>query len=180
MDINTLQSSLCNVQECSENATLIETDNSATLRKITICNVPQGSILIKMDEAKFNNFFKGLKEWGYNRHCDYALVTDQDIYFFEMKSQNSINQNLLESCKTKFLSDQCVIKYADTIFDILLNKERFFEKRKQHFVLFYQANSLNKTSTFPHKQKQSTGGSPTNFQKIPIANEGIVSLDRII
>ena len=106
MDIVTLKHSICKVAECdSGNYLLEETDPHATLRQVNICDIPTGSLIIKMDGTKFLNLLKENKLWGFNKHSDYLIVTDIDLVFIEMKSRKDVNDVVVEECRQKFTSD---------------------------------------------------------------------------
>ena len=110
MDIVTLKHSICKVAECdSGNYLLEETDPHATLRQVNICDIPTGSLIIKMDGTKFLNLLKENKLWGFNKHSDYLIVTDIDLVFIEMKSRKDVNDVVVEECRQKFTSDSCSI-----------------------------------------------------------------------
>lgn len=178
MDLQTLKSSVCKGSTCKEGCyTLEESDRSATLRKIVICDLPQEALIIKMDnKVRFNNFLKD--QWGFNKHSDFLIVTDDKLVFIEMKSKTEVCQELEEDCQKKFLSDECTINYADTIFQKMLSKNAFFNKRETHYVLFYQSPSVAKTPTAIGEEEPNI--SPNSFRKIPVSNEGIISFNKTI
>lgn len=179
MDIVTLKRSICKVSECnSGNYLLEETDPHATLRRINICDIPTGSLIIKMDGIRFSNLLIDNKAWGFNKHSDYLIVTDVDLVFIEIKSRKDVSQELVEECRQKFTSDNCSISYADKIFQELLSKNAFFEKRSTHYVLLYQGPSIIKDSTV--YTKEPPNNTPVTFRKIAIQDDSTLSFNRTI
>lgn len=180
MDILTLKDSLCNAVFCNSGEFLLEEkDKHATLKKVTLCNIPNGSLIIRMgNNVKFSNFLKDQRTWGYNKHSDYLIITNDKIVFIEMKSKKEVNQELIEDCIQKFTSDKCVIYYADYIFQEMLLKKTFFNIREHHYVLLYQNLSIAKTLTSIGAELPNI--TPSTFRRIPISNEGIVSFFRTI
>lgn len=179
MDKKTLKLSLCNCKECTSGSFLLkESKKDATLREVTICDVPIGALIIKMEDAEFNGFLKPNKQWGYNKHSECVIVTDNEMIFIEMKSQQEVNQKLLDECWKKFTSDCCVINYVDNVFIKMLKKKSFFEKKETHFVLLHQALSIAKTPTV--MGKLTTNSTPDTFRRIPVVNGGTISFNRTI
>lgn len=176
MNKNILKSSLCSVAVCSQETILKETGAEATLREVKIVNLPQETLVIKMDSVRFHGLFKD--KWGFNKHCDYALVTDSEVVFVELKSRNELTDNMRNDCEKKFQSDICTIEYADAIFANLLSKNKFFINRKKHYVVFYQALSVSKTPTQTKDKKANN--SPETFRPIAIQNQGTIRFEMIL
>lgn len=179
MDILTLKKSLCDVRQCtSDTYTLVELDKCATLKTVHICDIPCNSLIIKMDKTKFNNFLKDQKEWGFNKHSDYLIITDDKLIFIELKSITEVGTELKGKCIQKFKSDKCTINYADNIFKEMLSKNPFFSSRKQHYVLLYQAPSVTKLPTVLCTENPNI--TPETFRRIPVQNDGTISFNKII
>lgn len=179
MDIQTLKNSLCNGHECTTGYFILkESGDNATLTEITMCDIPLNSLIIKMDKVKFHNLLKDDKTWGFNKHSDYLIVTNDKLVFIEMKSKKSVNTELEEECNKKFSSDSCSINYADEIFVRLLSKNYFFSNKESHYVLFYQSTSINKIG-FSNDIKLSNK-TPETFRKIGVENGATVSYNRVI
>lgn len=180
MDKATLKKSLCNCNDCSAGSFILEEkEDDATLRAVTLCDIPKGALVVKMDKIRFNNFLIDKKEIGFNKHSDYIIVTDDKVVFIEMKSKKEVNQELTDECRTKFMSDGCSLDYADSIFQRLLNKNSFFANREFHYVLFYQTVSMAKTPT-AHDNNLSPNMTPDTLRPIPVVNQGVVSFFRTI
>lgn len=179
MDITTLKKSMCKVSNCDSGDYMLKEKNpNATLKQVCLCDIPKGSLIIKMDGIRFDNFLKDCKEWGYNKHSDYLIITELDLVFIELKSKKDINDTLINTCRQKFASDTCTIYYADKIFQELLSKNTFFEKRNRHYVLLYQAPSILKRTT--EFTKPSANNTPETFRKIAIQNGEILSFNKTL
>lgn len=179
MDKATLKKSLCNCVECSSGSFVLnETKQDATLREVTICDIPIGAMIIKMEDAEFTGFLKPNKQWGYNKHPECVIVTDNKMIFIEMKSQNEVNQKLKDECWKKFTSDCCVIDYVDDVFLKMLKKNRFFDNKEAHFVLLFQTSSMAKTPIVAGPLPSNL--TPDTFRPIPVVNRGTVSFNRTI
>ena len=178
MDILTLKNSLCTVEQCTGTYLLKETGKDAILNKVYLCDIPCDSLIVKMDNIKFDKFFKAQNGWGFNKHCDYLIVTDDKLVFIQMKSKKEIDQTLITECIQKFSSDECTINYADLIFQKMLSKNSFFDKRETHYILLYQGTSIAKTPTTQGVIISNT--TPNTFRAIPVANESTISFNRTI
>lgn len=182
MDFDTLKKSLSSYGNvCSLGQYVMrETGSDATLKEVTIRDIPENSLVIKMDKIKFTNLFNSnvIKSWGFNKHSDYLIVTQDRLVFVEMKSRTSVNSELEEKCRKKFLSDSCTINYADDIFIKLLSKNSFFNNKKTHYVLLYQSVSVNKKNFL--NLSQPSNNTPETFRKIAVCNEAIISYNRVI
>lgn len=179
MDILTLRNSLCTVNQCTNGTYLLkETDKSATLNKVYLCDIPYDSLIVKMDRIRFDKFLKDRKDWGFNKHSDYLIITNDKLVFIEMKSKKGIDKTLKDECIQKFSSDECIINYADLVFQKMLSKNSFFDKREAHYILLFQGPSIAKTPTV---QRVITGNTtPSTFKAISVANESTISFIRII
>ncbi len=180
MDILTLKRYLCNVFQSDDSGIikLKEESKDATLKLVYICDVPFGSLIIKMDKIRFEKFLNDNQKLGFNKHSDYLIVTEDKLVFIEMKSKREVNHDLVTECINKFSSDNCVLEYADAIFQTMLTKEAFFEKKETHYVLLYQNPSISKTTIA--LETECPNNIPKAFRKIPISNEGTVSFYRTI
>lgn len=180
MDIQTLKKSLCNVNQCDSGIFLLEEkDRSATLKKVSLCDVPKGALVVRMDnKVGFHHFLKDQKSWGFNKHSDYLVITQDKLVFIELKSKKEVGQGLTDECQQKFASDGCTLYYADKIFEMLLHKNSFFDNREPHYVLLFQAPSIAKTSTSVETMSPNT--TPDNFRPIPVSNEGTISFFKTI
>lgn len=179
MDKATLKKSLCNCEECSSGSFLLEEKgDDATLRAVTMCDIPKDSLIVKMDKVRFNNFLIDRKAVGFNKHSDYLIITDDKAVLIEIKSKKEVNQDLFDECRTKFISDKCSLDYADDIFQRMMNKNSFFENREFHFVLLHQTLSMAKTPTTPESQLPNL--TPDSLRKIPVVNNGTISFFRTI
>lgn len=180
MDIQNLRLSVCNCQQCPAGSALLrETGRDATLTNITICDLPANALVIKMDKTRFNGFLLDKKEWGYNKHSDYLIVTDDKLVFVEMKSRKLVGKSLSDDCVKKFTSDDCTVKHADNIIEKMMLKNAFFNRRVQHFVLFYETTSISKTLTTMSCTPRPNN-TPLTFRPIAVNNGATISYRRTI
>lgn len=178
MNIETIARSLCKVTSCTNETTLKENTSNATLKSVVLCDIPTGALVVKMDGIKFSNFLIDKKEWGYNKHSDYLIITDDKLVFIEMKSASEISKTLNDECIQKFSADECAVNYADLIFQKMLSKNTFFNKRETHYVLLFQKISMAKTPTTVIESQSNT--TPNTFRSIPVVNEATISFSRTI
>lgn len=179
MDVITLKNSLCSVkQHISGLYSFEENGRDATLRKVYMCDIPSGALIIKLDGIKFSKFLIENGSWGFNKHSDYLIITDDKLVFIEMKSKKAVGSDLKKECIQKFSSDECSMNYADLIFQKMLSKNSFFDKREQHYVLLFQAPSIMKTPIKAGAELSNT--TPNTFRQIPVANESTISFYRTI
>lgn len=178
MDSVTLLHSFKNAT-ISQNRTLVLTEHGdqATLRKITIENLPNDTFAIKIDKFKVQNVFNQEKEWGYNKHGDYVIVTKDILIFIEMKSTNCLSQDRNKKIITKFQSDTCIIDYFDTLFKRMLGKNHFFSKREKRFVALYRGPEIKPTTSM--KPQPPTHVRPESFAKIAVKDDDIVDFRRL-
>ena len=76
MDFDTLKKSLSYGNVCSSGQYVMrETGSDATLKEVTIRDIPENSLVIKMDKINFTNLFNSnvIKSWGY---CFTAFFTN--------------------------------------------------------------------------------------------------------
>lgn len=182
MDRPTLKKSFCKVVDPVGNeVTLIENDKQATLRTVTVHNLPADSFAVKLDGISVDNLFKSTSIKGFNRHGDYLIVTSSELIVVEMKSQKNLKDKLLLDCQMKFKSDYCMFDYCDSIFARILTKNPFFKGKPIYFVLLYQGApiAMSPTSAKPApKNPQHTD--PEKFSKIPVANGARISFQRLL
>ena len=179
MDKATLKKSLCNCVECSNGSFLLEEKGAeATLRAVTMCDIPKDALIVKMDDIRFYKLLIDRKEIGFNKHSDYLIITDDKAVLIEIKSKKEVNQNLFDECRTKFISDECSLGYADDIFQKMMNKNSFFKNKEFHFVLFHQTLSMAKSPIAP--EDLSPNLTPDTLRKIPVVNNGTISFFRTI
>lgn len=178
MDSTTLFQNFNNVAKSHNNTlTLKENGTQATLRSITIENLPIDSFAIKIDDFKVHNVFKGKNGWGYNRHSDYVIITPNILIFIEMKSANHMAYDRQEKIITKFQSDTCILDYLDIIFSRMLGKNTFFDKREKRFIALYRGPEVKTTtSTRPSSPLHIH---PDHFAKIAVKDGDTINFNRL-
>ena len=162
---------------CRSPYELVESAPSATLKKVYVCNIPKDTVVLRMDNIKVFNFIAESMKLGYNKHCDYALITDTHVVFVELKSQKNLNDKLKEECIKKFSADLCVLDYADAVFRIMASKNSYFDKMEKRYVLLYQALPIPKISITNQNQQITTNDNPNNFRSLKVVNESRLDFD---
>lgn len=160
---------------------LRETDKGATLREITVHNLPADSYAVKLDKISVNNLFIDKQIAGINMHGDYLIVTDREMIVVEMKSRKELTDKLIDECKRKFKSDCCIFDYCDSVFFHILNKNPFFKGKPIYFVLLYQGApiALSPTSAKP-SENPTRHTDPDDFSRIPVADNARVNFNRLL
>ena len=178
MDSTTLLQNFNNITLCHNNElTLIEKDSQATLRSVTIKNVPKDSFAVKIDDFKVQNVFKGKNGWGYNKHSDYVIITPAILLFIEMKSANHISPDRQKKIITKFNSDTCILDYFDVVFNRMLGKNPFFNKRDTRFIALYCGPEMKSTTSV--KPEPPTHTRPDSFARIAVKDNDIINFKRL-
>jgi hypothetical protein len=121
-----------------QTAILQENDVSTRLKEVKITNVPNDSILIKIDYGQaYNNIFRS--EEGQRKRCDYLLIAKrnkerQTLLFVEMKSKTFKEDEI----KQKFLASECLVDYIVSMLNRFHKKNFNQDKCKKRFVSFQQ------------------------------------------
>lgn len=141
-------------------AMLKESEKDSKLKRVDIYDVPEGSILIKLDQ--FNqpdSLFKSHK--GQCKRCDYVLVTTIEnidiLLFIEMKSSKIRNIEI----EQQFKGAECVIDYCDAVLNRFHNQDDLLKKHAKRFVIFYKPyiskkSTRSKRSKVPLPQRNDT------------------------
>ncbi|MDR3196303.1 MAG: hypothetical protein LBU34_00410 [Planctomycetaceae bacterium] len=141
---------------------LQENDVSAKLKEVKIIDVPDDSILIKIDYGEaYNNIFRS--ENGHLKRCDYLLIVN-DIYkrnkillFIEMKSKKVDKDEIIQ----KFHASECLLDYIVSILRHFHKIGFNLDKCTKRFVLFHQI-SIDKKRVRPVKE----GSKPEDYFSI--------------
>ena len=133
-------------------AILEEHELGAKLPRVDICDVPNDSVLIKMDGSKEpDTLFH--EHNGQRKRCDYLLITTvngiKTLLFVEMKSDNISNTEVVQ----KFLASQCLWDYIASMLDRFHSYPGMssayvdiFSSYEKRFVRF-QTKNMNKRGT---------------------------------
>lgn len=132
-------------------AMLKETDKGAKLKRVDIFDVPEESVLIKLDRAEPpHSLFK--KEKGKCRRCDYVLITKTKykhiMLFIEMKSAKRVP---VSDVKKQFWGAECVIDYCNATLKRFHDQADFFGKFEKRFVVFYKPSISKRSTRLPKK-----------------------------
>lgn len=149
---------------------LKEKSENAELKKVDIYDVPDNSLLIKIDATKPpHSLFKTNK--GECRRCDYILISEIEnkpiLLFIEMKSTKKIREP--SEIIKQFHGAECIIDYCNAILERFHNKKMFFNDFNKYFVVFYKPR-IAKRNTRPAKEKAAHPGrnnTPESMLKYP-------------
>lgn len=182
MDKFTLGKRFCDVSSCVDGEiVLVESDPGATLKEVTVFGLPADAYAVKLDPIKVNKLFNCVKEWGFNKHGDYLIVTDNALVVVEMKSKDDVDEKLAHECELKFKSDTCIFDYCDIVFARMVGKNPFFKGRKVYYVLFYQGPTAEKRPVSARPSEEPpTHNAPERFARISVRNKGRVSFGRMM
>lgn len=158
-------------------ASLVEGDRQATLRLVNVAGIPLHSTLIKSDESQIRNLFRNIRQ-GILMRCDYLLISNEKVFFIEMKSSPDAAETLASDCIKKFKAVKCIVKYFDNVL-LEFHDGQFFNQKLQRFVLLHHAPSINKTATrlgpLPQVQNQ-INDTPENFKPISVVNGATIDI----
>lgn len=182
MDKDTLRSKFSNVVRVSGGELqLLETGNDATLREVIVTGLPDDAYAVKIDPIKVQKLFSCEKDWAYNKHGDYLIVTDKELIIVEMKSRMDLNEDVVKDVTLKFKSDTCMLDYCDSVFRVMLAKNPFFSAKPTYFVLFYQKLPLQKTTTVPPAVPSVPAHmTPDSFARLQVANGEKINVRRLL
>ncbi len=163
----------------------LEYDAKAKLQEVTIVNVPNDSIVLKLEHIAMNGLVRkaGIeKEWGFNQHSDFVIVTPDKCVFIEMKSNPKLD-NIKKETIIKFISDVCLMNYSDNIFTNLCQKNPFFMNRDLHFVLFHAAPPIAKVPvsfTPPGLSSPKPNSIPSAFRPFSLENKSKINFNDLV
>lgn len=128
-------------------ARLKETAGDSKLKQVDIYDLPEGSLLLKLDHIEQpKTLFKGKK--GERQRCDYLLVTKIDtrsfLVFIEMKSSTAGDSEIVR----QFKGAECIFDYCDAALNRFHDQDGFLRKFEKRFVVFYRPR-LAKQRTRP-------------------------------
>jgi hypothetical protein len=167
-------------QACFE-FTLTEKKAQAELKSVKLINLPANIIILQPDKLQINSIFVQKKENELTKathRCDYLIITDKELVFIELKSYRNTDQSDSKKlqCTNKFKATNCLLKYIDSILNDLLDKQNFFVKLDQFYVVFYQSPSINKQPTFDNIQNTT----PDKPKYIGVKNTDEVYFRRLL
>jgi hypothetical protein len=151
--------------------TLTESDKQAKLKNVTIYNIPENSILIKLHEYSKLGLGNKLStiinaDAGVFRCCDYLLATmiknELCLYFIEMKSENFVSSEVIQQFKGAI----CFAEYCNAIAEHFFNLTGVKSLTLNvHYVLI-TGKKYNKTPTKNYRRKKKS--TPEDFHIYPV------------
>lgn len=126
---------------------LKETGADAKLKRVDICDLPEGSLLINLDKFEQpKSLFKGTL--GERQRCDYVLITSLGaqpmLVFIELKSA-TVKASEIER---QFKGAECIIDYCDATLNRFHDQNGLLKQCEKRFVVFYRPR-LAKLRTRP-------------------------------
>lgn len=153
-------------------ASLKENAKDAELKLVKVANIPAGTVLLRTDKIDTQTLFESEK--GENKRCDYLLVTDQKLFFIELKTNSKASEKYRDECIMKFNAVDCLSDYIDSVLERIHKKSKFFHNLEKRYILFYKAPPITKTTTT--KEKQESNVTAEKMLAVPIQNEGEIDI----
>ena len=142
---------------------LKETGADARLRQVDIFDLPEDSILIKLDAVEQpKSLFQGKK--GERKRCDYVLFTQLNaqplLIFFELKSRAMEKKEIA----AQFKGACCLVEYCDAALNHFHGQSGLLRQCEKRFVVFYKP-SIAKQRTRPTlpRAKANSPDSPLRY-----------------
>ncbi|AQQ09476.1 hypothetical protein L21SP3_01281 [Sedimentisphaera cyanobacteriorum] len=148
-----------NVSQGKNTAVLRESGKEAKLKHVKLSNIPDNSLILKIDACKCPEYiFSSTKD--HNIRCDYLLIyqnteeSPPDLVFIELKSKK------LKGSKysSQFKSSVCLFEYINSIL-INFYEIKSLSKAKKHFILLHKKR-IAKTNTRKKREYFSTDSTP--------------------
>lgn len=160
---------------------LIE-NNSNNYGKIKILNAPSDSLLIKINEDKFDmrQIFDSSKVSGICKKADYILITKKKkkVIFIELKfpKPKSKNNNISnEDISSQLLGAKCLFDYIKDIIENRNFKHAFQEYDLEFSAIIKHSKNMKHSRKIPTNRKSSHN----DFIKITTSNTEISYKDII-
>lgn len=136
-------------------ARLRERSPGAKLKKVDIQGVPNGSIIIKLDNYdQPATLFKNDK--GQRQRCDYVLFTVVNgrgfALFIELKSAKVRRTEFIR----QFKGAECVIDYCDSALERFHNHDRLLNTFSKRFIVFYKPRVAKQRTRFKLSHANTT------------------------
>ena len=158
--------------------TLEETDPNAKLKKVVINGIPQGALIVRIDNG--DGIKKLLKSDGddfpINKRSDYLIIDEKNVIFVEMKSKNVDTRD----CILKFKSSACLISYIDNLFNEFLGSNSYFENKAKHYVVISLQQMSCYKDPFTKNDDTKSNTRPGQFRNIETPNKGEVFYEQFL
>lgn len=145
---------------------LREQGKEAKLKSVDLMDIPDDSIVLKMDTYQQpSTLFRGNK--GENRRCDYVVITNIEnrdvLLFIELKSSSLSNKEVQQ----QFMGAECAIDYCNSALKRFHKQDGYFDSFEKRFVVFYKGGSIAKTPT----GTKTNNNPPSSYLKYPNPHE---------
>lgn len=153
---------------------LKEEGADARLNKVDILDVPNGSILIKLDEVEQpKTLFKGKR--GERQRCDYVLLTrfkgTPFLVFFELKSRTVKKKEVTK----QFKGAECLMDYCDAALNRFFHQNDLLKACEKRFVVFFKP-AIAKQATRQATPAMSNASPETPFKYAAPRNPSLKAL----
>lgn len=136
---------------------------------VEITELPDDSIIIKVDYSKPLNILKSVK--GQRRRADFAIVSngEKNKWIICVETQKATGKDP-EDIEQQLRGAECLIGYCKCIGKSFWQSKNFLDGYQYRFVSIVNIN-IDKQTTRPHKlgdqPKKKLHDSPENFREIP-------------
>jgi len=126
---------------------LRESNRQAKLKSVRIRDLPEGTVVLKVDKCKpYKSLFRD--KHGPLRRCDYILFLRKEdrrlALFVELKSERLGRDRIIR----QFKGAECLMDYCDAVLNRFHGKMGLLRHYEKHFVVFY-ISRLDKQTTRP-------------------------------
>jgi hypothetical protein len=162
-------------------AFLEESSKDAELNNIKINGLKNNYLLLKMDKVDTQTLY--LSKKGENMRCDYLLVTDNIVYFIEIKSNKKSDTIYKEESIKKFRAVECILDYIDSVLLKFYNIQNYFKELEKRYILFYLGQPIQFQPSLSKKieiESKTKNDKPENMKKYSVQNASIIDIRTLI
>jgi len=136
--------------------------------------------MIKSDKITVNNLFMG-KGKGQRKHCDYLLITNDKVYFIELKTTiEDENGEDTDYVLQQFNGTLCITEYIDSVLENFYKKNQFFNRIEKRFIIFCKNHPIPIISTRNLKElRNESNDKPNKFKIIEVENDGVIAIEEL-
>ncbi|NLO18880.1 MAG: hypothetical protein GX121_03230 [Ignavibacteria bacterium] len=117
-----------------------------------------------------------VKGKGQRTHCDYLIITNNKVYFIELKSTFK-EGDLYQKISNQFKGSLCITDYIDSVLLNFYDKKKFFANIEKKFILFYKNSPINLKSSKELKSEKTNKNE--QFKMIQVDNDQIVTINEL-
>ena len=137
------------IVEIRESKATLKENDVRNPYSLTLKNVPEGSLLIKIDRFQGGRGFFDCRH-GICKRSDYAILTENELVLLEMKS--NYRSGTAKDVSRQLHGAHCVLDYCVSIGERFFNDKKGFSLPNEvHRVLLVQRNPTGKRTAQPVK-----------------------------